>query len=215
MRSYSLRDATGVSLDSKLDALFNKQQGGFFIELGAHNGITQSNTAFLEFTRGWKGVLIEPSPEQYRACVKNRPNSTCFHSACVSNAYTSPTIRGDFVGHLMSSVDGLRGKNTDLVTVPANTLTSILDKVPGIETIDLLSLDTEGYELDILKGLDLTRYRPRYMLIEVYTAEYDILVEFLQQNDYVLVCNFSNYNHTLHPGWDGTHNDYLFKDSRA
>uniref|UniRef100_A0A6C0E6T5 Methyltransferase FkbM domain-containing protein n=1 Tax=viral metagenome TaxID=1070528 RepID=A0A6C0E6T5_9ZZZZ len=122
---------------------------------------------------------------------------------------------GDFVGALMSSVDGLRLKTADLVSVPANTLTSILDRVAGIETIDLLSLDTEGYELDILKGLDLTRYRPRYMLIEVYPAEYNSLVEFLHQKNYVVVSNFSNYNYTQNLSWDGTHNDYLFADSLA
>jgi len=50
--------------------------------------------------------------------------------------------------------------------VPARPLTSILDECQ-VSRIDLLSLDVEGYEAEVLAGLDLNRYQPRYMLIEV------------------------------------------------
>lgn len=79
-------------------------------------------------------------------------------------------------------------------------------------TIDFLSLDTEGYELNILKGLNLTKYRPKYMLIEIYTKDYTDIVSFLMNHKYSLQCNFTNYNKTTNPHWDGTHNDYLFMD---
>jgi FkbM family methyltransferase len=187
---------------------------GFFIELGANDGLTQSNTAMLEFNRGWKGILIEPSPNAYAECSKNRPASTCFNLACVSNTFEGNEIRGDFNGGMMSSVDGVRTGTQNLLSVQVSTLEKILDSV-GAGAIDLLSLDTEGYELEILKGLNLNKHRPRYMLIEIYTNEYSSIVEYLSNHSYSLVMNMTNYNTVDNPHWDGTHNDYLFIDAKA
>ena len=53
--------------------IINKRNG-FFIELGANNGLTQSNTAFFEKDMGQTGILIEPSSIGYELCKKNRPN---------------------------------------------------------------------------------------------------------------------------------------------
>ena len=77
-----------------------------------------------------------------------------------------------------------------------------------------MSLDTEGYELNILKGINLNLYRPKYMLIEVYNFDFDNICKFLKENEYNLLCNFSNYSKKTNHLWDGTHNDYLFVDSR-
>jgi hypothetical protein len=61
-------------------------------------------------------------------------------------------------------------KSTYTVAVPARTLSSILDQYT-IEHIDFISLDVEGYEADVLKGIDFSRHCPRYMLIEVHYRE--------------------------------------------
>jgi len=200
-----------MPLDQILDQIFNSKTNGFYIELGANDGLSQSNTAFFEFYRGWKGVLIEPSPNAFMRCVNSRPNSICFNLACVSDTFPDKFIEGDFNGGMMSSVNGIRNNTTNLIKVSTSTLESILDSL-NINTIDLLSLDTEGYEYDILRGLNLNKYRPHYMLIEIYTSQYDTLVGFLQENNYKLIMNVSNYNKQDNPGWDGTHNDYLFED---
>jgi FkbM family methyltransferase len=212
MRSFALPDSRNIPLDYKLDNIIRKTNG-FFIELGANDGITQSNTALFEFFRGWKGLLIEPSRDKYEECCKNRPNSIVKNFACVSNEYTEDTINGDFNGGLMSSVNGSRSNSSSLVSVPTITLEKLLDEYTSHgQVIDLLSLDTEGYELPILKGLNLSKYRPRYMLIEIYTKDFNEIVSFLLSNNYVLLSNFSNYSLATNPRWDGTHNDYLFQD---
>jgi hypothetical protein len=51
-------------------------------------------------------------------------------------------------------------------SVPARTLSSLLDEV-GAPEVDLLSLDVEGYEPEVLRGLDLDRHAPRYILVEI------------------------------------------------
>lgn len=212
---YSLQDSNGIPLDKKLNDIFNGKSNGFYIELGANNGILQSNTAFFEKTKNWKGILIEPSLKGYEACRINRPNSICLNAACVSDSYAENTIKGDFTsGHLMSSIYGKRlQQETSLCEVKVDTLTNILNTYHDHSKIDLLSLDVEGYELNVLKGLDLNIYRPHYMLIEVYNIDFDEIVDFLKRHKYTLVCNFSNYSKETNPRWDGTHNDYLFIDS--
>ena len=84
----------------------------------------------------------------------------------------------------------------------------------NIKYIDFLKIDSEGYELNILRGLNLNKYRPNYMLIEVYKVDYNNIVEFLKENNYNLICNFTNYSKKTNPCWDGTHNDYLFMNNQ-
>ena len=210
---YSLTDCNNEQLDKKLDELFKHKENGFFIELGANDGLTQSNTAFLENSRMWTGILVEPSLVGYNLCVKNRPKSTCFNCACVSNNYNDEFVYGDFQNNfLMGSINGVRCSSDALIQVNAITLEKILDS-QYITNIDFLSLDTEGYELNVLKGLNLNKYRPNYMLIEIYEIYYNDIVDFLQKNKYSLIINFTNYNLINNPIWDGTHNDYLFVDN--
>ena len=217
-KNYSLCDSDNKFLDNKLDELFERKQNGFFVELGANNGILQSNTAFLEKNRNWSGVLIEPNIKNYEFWKLNRPNSICYNYACVSDDFTDEFVYGDFnldpndQTSLMSSVNGTRLNlfKKNLTKVPASTLTNILDR-QVIPKIDLLSLDVEGYEYSVLKGLNLNKYTPTYLLIEIYNFDFEKIVNYLKDNKYQLVCNFSNYNKINNPNWDTKHNDFLFK----
>lgn len=210
---YSNYDCNNISLESKIDDIFCKKMGGVFIELGANDGLCQSNTAFLEKERNWTGILIEPSLIAFEKCKKNRPQSICINCACVSNTYDLNTAYGDFNdGILMASIDSKRLNNNNQCCVEALTLENILNNY-NIKNIDFLSLDTEGYELNILMGLNLDKYRPKYMLIEIYILDYDNIINFLTEKKYTLHSNFTNYNKITNPIWDGTHNDYLFCDN--
>lgn len=169
-------------LDNKLQQFLN-YENGFFIEVGANDGFSQSNTYYLERFKNWWGVLVEPIPELYEKCVEERPRSIVFNCALVSESY--PDTRVEMLqSGLMSIVKGARKserndyeyvkrglalqKDVDCiykVSVPARTLTAILDEV-GPNKIDFFALDVEGYELEVLRGLDFEKYRPVYMLIE-------------------------------------------------
>lgn len=158
---------------------------GVFVEAGAHDGLTQSNTAMLEFSREWRGLLVEPIPELARRCRANRPGSTVEQAALVAADYAAQHIRMTYCNR-SSIVEGGRGNaaadrdwvercrrlpdQTGLepysVDVPARTLSSLLDD-HRITHVDFLSLDLEGYEANALRGVDFERHRPTMLLVEV------------------------------------------------
>jgi FkbM family methyltransferase len=158
-----------------------RRRRGTFVELGAYDGLRQSNTAWLEAHRGWRGILVEAIPEAYESCVRNRPRATVVNCACVSDDYSDPTIEMVYAG-LMSIVRGARSTDEAdeawvalgeelqeleryTCTVPARTLSAVLDE-QGLRTIDLLSVDVEGYEVDVLEGFDLERFAPGHIVVE-------------------------------------------------
>ena len=193
-------------LDLKLnEEIFFNKENGFFIELGAYDGLVQSNTAFFEFSKKWNGILIEPSRERYVDCVNNRPNSKCFNTACSNKNTTQISL--DHENGLMSKVV----ENGDYVCNTV-TLETILDECSIDHNIDFLSLDVEGHELEVLDGLNLNKYRPNYMLVELWNSNRDDVITFLKMYNYEFVSNYTNYNHLDNPTWSGLHNDFLFKD---
>jgi FkbM family methyltransferase len=212
MQTYSGCDNKKVPIDHKLvNVLKNiKDYSGFFVEAGANDGIFQSNTKLLEDTFNWNGLLIEPSRKVFLSCLKNRSLKNMFENCALVSDPNIKEIEGDFgEGHPMASINGKRLSNNVLTKVKAYTLNDIINK-HGIKSIDFMSLDVEGYELEVLKGLDITKdYAPKVFLIEVYPEEVNSILEYLGSR-YNYKENFSNYNKTDNPLWDGSHNDYLF-----
>lgn len=198
-------------IDRELEKLLNFTNG-FFIEAGANDGYSQSNTYFLERFKGWRGVLVEGMPELFQKCKKERPKSNVYNCALVSNTCTDKFIEMRYA-NLMSLVkgamksqemedqhiaDGIRVKrlaSSYTVQVPARTLESILDEQTGLKQIDLLSLDVEGYELEVLKGMNLAKYKPRYILVEA--RFFDDINAFLSP-EYDMVDKMSHHDFLYH-----------------
>lgn len=165
---------------------FNFKHDGFFVDVGAFDGIHFSNTYSFEL-QGWTGICIEPNPNYSLLCETNRPNSTCISVACTSSENIKTV---DFYLEKLGLLSGLNGSNariTDVqqryakrglqfddferIKVPSRTLNSILhEHLPKKQSIDFLSIDVEGRELDVLIGLDLRKYRPKIIVIEANTG---------------------------------------------
>src|SRR5579875_919295 len=89
-------------LDTKLDAILDRD-GGFFVEAGAHDGFTQSNTYWLERFRGWSGLLVEPVP-LLAGLARRRRRAIVRNCALVAAGHPEPTVRIRY-GDLMSMVE--------------------------------------------------------------------------------------------------------------
>ena len=152
--------------------------GGSFLEAGAHDGFTFSNTYYLERHRGWHGVLVEPVPELRARCARRRPRSRVLGCALVGPDCPDPEVPIHF-GDLMSSLNdpahaahglAVAGRRPYTVSVPARTLDAVLQET-GAGRLDVIVLDLEGHEPEALRGLDLERHGPRYLVVEALDLE--------------------------------------------
>lgn len=205
-----------MDLVEKIFNKFKNQFNGFFIEIGANDGITQSNTFLLETKNNWKGLLIEPSEKWTETLISLRKNSIV--ERCAISNYNGK-ILGDFDGSLMSSVNGERLYNDILihsgikkeinnVEVDCYTLTELCKK-HRIKNIDLCSIDVEGHEYEILNGINFEILNIKYFVIEVYKHQEEKIFNFFNSKNYEIEC-ISNFNKKDNPIWDGLHQDYFF-----
>lgn len=187
--------------DLLLLELFGWSPRGFYIEIGAYDGRRYAVTNTFE-QLGWEGLLIEPVPELCRRAQANRPRARVVNAAVSvrgSSGTTSMTHilprrdgAADASSHLQSSSGHLMTKRppagaTQTIEVPLTTIDDLLDDPdhPHPGTIDLISIDVEGHELDLLDGFDLKRFSPRAILIEDHAMTDDSpIARHLRANGY-------------------------------
>ena len=201
-------------IDIKILPYLQHIDKGVFVEAGALDGLFMSNTKILE-DLGWSGILIEPSKKAVEKCRKNRksPVESC---ALVSKEYPNPSVIGDFFFDGEDGLGAWSGVHSSMygikaaVEVQARTLESILDE-HKITHVDFLSLDVEGHELEVLKGVDLNKIDITCILIEVNLRQYSLedMNAYLKQFGYNKVVNLSNFYQGM-KGWDGSHQDFLY-----
>ena len=205
-------------LDRQLER-YVSYDDGFFVELGANDGVAQSNSLYFEQRRGWRGVLIEPSPYNFAQCKLNRSSRNfIFCNACVGFDYKEKYVDIEYA-NLMTVSKSLdldlssasnhieRGKKhldnyEDVFEfgAVAKTLTKLLEDASAPILIDFLSLDVEGAELSVLKGINFDKFNFKYMLIEI--RDFAEVSKFLNQFNYHFIEKFSEH-------------DYLFKYTKS
>ncbi len=198
-------------LDRKLKK-FVDYEGGYFVELGANDGVTQSNSLYFERYRNWRGLLIEPAPQNYLKCRQNRsPRSSVYCAACVSFDYAQEFVRIAY-SNLMSTPVGLdsdikdphahaklggqflgSGETVFEFGAVARTLNSLLLDAEAPRLIDFLSLDVEGAELEVLKGVDHFHFRFKYILVEC--RDFARLNVYLESQCYRFVAKLSDQDY--------------------
>lgn len=146
-------------------ASFFSGQDGYFVEVGAYDPVYQSQTYHLELA-GWSGLLIEPLPDLADNLRRGR-RAGVRQCACVAPQQVGqgsiPLLERR--GNSTVRFNPESAREEKVVNVPAATLDAVLAE-EGVTRIDFLSIDVEGAEPDVLRGLDLTRYRPRLVLVD-------------------------------------------------
>lgn len=168
---------------------------GFYIECGANDGVNQSNTWYFEKTLNWRGILIEPNKKIFKDLKKNRSSRNIFKNvALVSKDFRSKNKKGYLNENNLES-KFTETNNSVNQKVSVDTLGNIL-KECSIYKINFFSLDVEGYEEEVLKGLNLDIFDIDYLLIE--TSNFKRINFMLKNYNYIFKEKLSA-------------NDYLFK----
>jgi len=177
--------------------IFKGFRDGYFVDVGAHNGVSINNTLCFEKEYGWTGINIEPIPSVYNELKKNRSKCVNLNVAVDNrNGYTDfilnrgPTemISGilnyyepqHFV-RLRNELDG-NGGTSEIVSVPTRRLDDIFMEYE-VKHIHLLSIDVEGAELVVLESINFDT-----VFIDVITIEDNYKtrrsLDFLNQKGY-------------------------------
>jgi len=162
------------------------QKNGFFVQCGGNDGYSSDPTYFLEKFLNWTGIIIEPLPIYY-LCQRNRKKSKVYNHAAVSFDYERDDI-SFFDCHGMSIVkdsipnqeewlrsgelaQDITAREISVVAKPVQTAIDDYFSDHPVRQIDLLVADVEGYELNVLKGLDFVKNSPIQIMVEIHTPE--------------------------------------------
>jgi len=158
---------------------FEHKHNGIFIDIGAHDGISYSNSYFFEKELNWTGLCIEPHPDVFKLLQQNRK---CYlENVAVSNTtkdmkYLKITGAPEMLSGLVDNYDPRHveriqrevlqnGGNIDIIDMKCYQLNTLLEKY-NLNNIDFISIDVEGAEYDILKGIDFNKYNIDCIVIE-------------------------------------------------
>jgi FkbM family methyltransferase len=196
-----LQNYYGQFLDDKLiEEYFDSGYIGGCIDVGATNGVDINNTKHFE-ENGWYCLCVEPNPNSFEKLKINRKNSVNFAISDFNKDLVDFTIV-NLNNNSVESEGAISSLNIDKrlyqehlnmgfnltvknIKVSARTLDYCIENYYKYDKIDFLDIDTEGTELDVLKGFDINRWQPKLIVVE---NNYNIISEvenYLKQFDYI------------------------------
>lgn len=174
-----------------------------YLDIGAHHPKMFSNTA-LFYSRGSRGINIEPDPILFQAFEKDRKKDINLNIGIANqasvldfyqfNAATLNTFSKE-EAERMQVEEGIELQN--VIKIPVDTLNNVLKKNYGGKIPDFISLDVEGLDLAILKSIDFNQHRPKVICVE--TISYSTVGRGVKSNEIIdFVCSkgYINYADT-------------------
>ena len=165
---YSQHGEDGIILN-----LIGKKNG-FYVDVGCNHPIKESNTFSLYVQQGWLGINIDANDTLTKEFTRTRSADTV-----LCNAVSDTEEELNFYEFHCDTISTVNKEAVDVRTnvseikqvrkVQARTLTNILREQIGDENkeIDLLTIDVEGHDMNVLRSLDLTIFRPKLIVIEI------------------------------------------------
>ena len=156
------------------DAFFKNCRNGFFLEIGAYDGVTGSNCLHFEKFMGWDGIAVEPSRTQFRFLQKKRTCQTINKAV----GFADHTVEFIEVVEGLKQMSGVNSKEfagtksfvendkaSRMVSYQIETV-SVMEMLDGRSEVDFMSLDIEGPELQVLESIDFDALRIRVIAVE-------------------------------------------------
>ena len=176
--------ASQAGQDQVVDTIFKGKRGGTFLDIGAFNGITGSNTSFFEKWRGWTGHLVEPVAANREVAAEWRTAPMLPYAIsdsdgeasfiAVTAGYTQMSgLEATYDAALLKRVRASERHAEDRITVETRSLNSLFAELDLTE-VDFVSLDIEGGELAALEPFDFDGHRVGVWAIENNTGAPDL-----------------------------------------
>lgn len=203
-----------IGEDLIVDHFLGHKKNGFYVDIGAYHPVHLSNT-HLFYARGWNGLQVEPDFKRSLLFKKYRPRSTTLNvgvgnTESEKNFYVFKEEALSTFSKESADVSVAEGHTLIVVRkVPMVTLEDIFAEHTKDIVIDMLSVDTEGYDLEVLKTNNWEKYRPVYIIVE--TAAYSSASNGKKMNDsYDVFMSTIEYTKVA-----DTHLNTIYKDNKA
>lgn len=205
---HSLFSKSQQGEDAFLWNFFGDLCEGSYIELGALDGVTYSNSHVFSKALNWSGILIEASPSNAAKLARNRPNDICVNAAVCQTTGVVHYLEGGAVGGVWEFMaDGFRnrwheGKSIlDSTEVPCAPLSEIVRQHTKREFFDFLSLDVEGGEYSVIQTINSLEFGMILVEADGHDARKNSMVQtFLLRKGYVqILASLGNNQVYIHP----------------
>ena len=201
---YSLKSYSQEGEDMILRRLFEKQQNGFYVDVGAHHPKRFSNTYFF-YKQGWNGINIDAMPNSMKAFNDIRPRDINIEKPISEKkqiltyyAFNEPALNG-----FSKELSERRAKQDNCIIeftkdIETATLEEIFENnLPDNQCIDFLSIDVEGLDFNVLKSNNFLKYKPKVILIEILGSglleiEKNEISQYLKKYDYEIFAKAVN-----------------------
>jgi FkbM family methyltransferase len=176
--------------DVIIDKLLDHKRDGFYVDIGANDPLNSNNTMRF-YRKGWSGINIEPNIRCYRRIVERRKRDVNLNIGIGKEAARStfysflPDTRSTFSAEVADRLIDKGLKLMEKNEVEIWPLSEVLGKYRPDETIDFMSIDTEGYDDQVILSNDWEKYRPGIICIEA--AKLDTTHRYLLELGYVKV----------------------------
>jgi FkbM family methyltransferase len=157
----------GGTEEALKEEFFRGTPAGFFVDVGANAPQDGSQTFAME-RRGWSGVLVEPQPTLAEQLRRER-RAKVYAVACSAPENAGKTLTLYLAGiqsSLQADFYAAGMQRAGAIEVPVMTLDQVLEDAGAPPALDFVSIDVEGHDIEVLDGFDLSRWRPRLLLIE-------------------------------------------------
>jgi FkbM family methyltransferase len=201
-RSQLGQDLWAAYLTDAFERFRSGERSGFFVEFGAFDGETLSNTFLLERTLNWDGILAEPNPIQYQACKKARScvvDPRCVWHTSGENLRFNMVDGANELGTIAVFEEAdfhreLRTANSRQCEVVTVSLRHLLEQHAAPKIIDYVSIDTEGSEYQILQTFPFDAYQAKVISVEHnFTRQRKQIAELLTKHGYARLSRSVDY----------------------